>query len=130
MSKLYESTSHSNPLQFWQGQSLAFGEVADFLQLDKNDLSKISGVSKSSVRLDARIPTQLAESLEQIANICSRVAEYFDGDAGATARWFAVPNPMLGYISPRDMIRLGRYERLWRIVLEAEADNAETPEAA
>ncbi len=123
MRALFQSVSQSDPLQFWADHGLDYQGVARFLDLDKNDLSKLGGVRKNSVRLDEKIPKQLSERLEQIANICSLVAEYFDGDAQKTALWFRTPNPMLGYVRPRDMIRLGRYERLLRFVQEAESEN-------
>jgi hypothetical protein len=55
------------------------------------------------------------------------VAQFFDGDAAKTALWFKTPNPLLGNLSPRDMIRYGRYDRLRRFVLDALDENA--PEA-
>ena len=123
MHGLFASTATTDPLGFWGSDGVDYSRVADFLKFDKNDLSKIGGVSKQSVRLDARIPGQLAERLEQIANVCSKVAEHFGGEAARTALWFKTANPMLGYVSPRDMIRLGRYDRLLRMVLEAESEN-------
>jgi len=50
---------------------------------------------------------------------CNLVAEFFDGDPVKTALWFRTPNPMLGDMSPRDMIRYGRYKRLQKFILEA-----------
>lgn len=54
-----------------------------------------------------------------LANIANLVSEYFQGDAQKVKLWFHLPNPMLGNISPRDMVRLGRYERLLNFVLDA-----------
>jgi hypothetical protein len=33
--------------------------------------------------------------------------------------WFKTRNPLLGDISPRDMIRLGRFERLRKFIINA-----------
>jgi hypothetical protein len=53
--------------------------------------------------------------------------EYFNGDACKVALWFELANPMLGNISPRNMIRAGRYKRLLNFVLDSrEAENADT----
>lgn len=41
--------------------------------------------------------------------------------------WFELPNPMLGNISPRNMIRAGRYKRLVNFVLDAREAEAATP---
>jgi uncharacterized protein (DUF2384 family) len=33
--------------------------------------------------------------------------------------WLRTPNPMLGGVSPRDMVRMGRHDRLLRFVTQA-----------
>jgi hypothetical protein len=122
---LFQNIHRTDPLEFWSKQGLDYRKVSDFLDLSTDELSKIGGVSKRSVRLDCRIPHDLKVRLEQIANICAMVAGHFDGDIEKTALWFRTPNPMLGNISPRDMIRFGRYKRLLKFVTEArEADSS------
>ncbi len=61
---------------------------------------------------DVRIPTELKDLLSEIAIVCELVAEYFNGDATKIALWFKMENPALGGISPRDMIRYGRFKKL------------------
>lgn len=117
---LFKFVHKSDPLQFWSNHGLDYKRVTDFLDLNTSELSKIGGVSKQSVRLDSRIPQALKDRLEQIANICALVAEYFDGDIEKTALWFKMPNPMLGDLSPRDMIRYGRYKRLMKFIADAQ----------
>lgn len=121
---LFETVPPRDHLHFWSGGGLHYKEVSDFLELDKNELSKIAGVQKNSVRLDERIPRDLRERLEQIANICNLVADYFQGDPERTALWMKAHNPVLGGISPRDMIRYGRYKRLMNYVVQARTENA------
>ena len=102
-----------------------YKRIADLVQLSKADLSKLTGIAKSSVRFDANIPVPVAERLREIANIANLVAEYFNGDVQKVGLWFELPNPMLGNISPRNMIRGGRYKRLLNFVLDArEAEDA------
>lgn len=124
MRGLYDTVSKSDPLEFWANHSLDYSRVSNFLELNKKELSKVAGVSAQSVRFDHKIPNDLKERLEQIANICNLVAEVFDGDAKKTALWFRTPNPMLGDLSPRDMIRYGRYKRLQKFVLNAREESA------
>ena len=129
---LYDTVSQSDPLNFWADKMLNYGRVSKFLEFSKQELSKIGGVAVKSVRLDERIPSDLKEHLEQIANICNLVAEFFEGDANKTVLWFRTPNPMLGDMSPRDMIRLGRHKRLQKFVLAARelGQGGETENAA
>lgn len=120
---LFRNIHRTDPLEFWSKQGLDYRKVSEFLGFDTDELSKIGGVSKRSVRLDSRIPHDLKVRLEQIANICALVAGYFEGDIDKTALWFRTPNPLLGDISPRDMIRFGRYKRLLKFVSEAREAN-------
>jgi hypothetical protein len=102
-----------------------YRRVADIAKLSKEDLGKIAKVAKSSVRYDNAIPAAVAERLREIANIANLVAEYFEGDVHKVGLWFELPNPHLGNISPRTMIRGNRYKRLLNFVLDArEAERA------
>lgn len=102
-----------------------YRRVVELVQLSKEDLSKIANVAKSSVRFDEAIPLPVAERLREIANIANLVGEFFDGNPEKVALWFELPNPLLGDISPRNMIRGGRYKRLLNFVLDArEAERA------
>lgn len=96
-----------------------YKRIAELTKLSKTDLGKISQVAKSSVRFDAHIPEPVAERLREIANIANLVAEFFAGDSQKVALWFEIANPMLGNISPRTMIRLGKYKRLLSFVMQA-----------
>lgn len=91
-------------------------KVPKFLELGKNELSKAANISKSSVRYDDKIPAELEKLLSEIAVVCEVVADYFDGDVRKTALWFKLENPALGGISPRDMIRFGRFKKLRKFI--------------
>lgn len=102
-----------------------YKRIAGLVRLSKSDLGKLANVATSSVRFDANIPVPVAERLRELANIANLVAEYFNGDVHKVGLWFELPNPMLGNISPRNMIRGGRYKRLLNFVLDArEAERA------
>src|SRR5258708_1798708 len=114
-------------LHLYQDGHLDYKRIADLTKLSKADLSKISQVAKSSVRFDAHIPEPVAARLREIANIANLVAEFFAGDAQKVGLWFEIANPMLGNVSPRDMIRIGRYKRLLNFVIDAREAEAATP---
>jgi hypothetical protein len=122
---LFRSVHDRDHLGFWADQTLKAREVVDFLQLKKPDVAKVAGVAPASVRFDHKMPREVHERLEEIANICALVAEFFAGDVTKTALWFRTRNPLLGDISPRDMIRFGRYGKLRQFVMEA-LDNVPT----
>ncbi len=60
----------------------------------------------------------------ELEQLCEQVVGFFAGDVAKTALWFRLPNPLLGDLLPRDMIRYGRYARLREFVTEALAENA------
>lgn len=104
---------------FGQGPSFQPKLVSNCLGLKKEDVSRLAEVSVKSVRYDDAIPGQVRERLEEIANTINMVALAFQGNQEKTIAWFSARNPMLGDISPRDMIRLGRYERLRKFIITA-----------
>lgn len=122
---LFGNVYRRDSLDFWAQQGLNYEKVRDFVGLDKTDLSRVAHVKKSSVRFDDRIPPELKERLEQIANCCLLVADHFNGDVQKTSTWFSAANPMLGNVSPRDMIRFGRFAKLQRFIAEAVRKDAE-----
>ncbi len=100
-----------------------YENIVDFLHLKRVDVAKATGLATSSVRFDGKIPQELSEILLQWAVLFNKVAEFFKGDVYKTNLWFNVPNPLLGNITPKDMIRLGRYKKLYSFVSQAIEDN-------
>jgi uncharacterized protein (DUF2384 family) len=117
-STLFKTVSSRDSLHFWKGNSLDCQKVREFAGIDTRDLARITGLAKSSVRYDDKAPREVREHLENIANICNLVFQFFEDDV-KTKLWLQTPNPMLGNVSPRDMIRFGRYAKLLRFVTQA-----------
>ena len=66
-----------------------------------------------------RMSPEAIRRLAEIANVCEIVANYFRG--GVEEDISLVPSPKsypLGNIPPRDMIRVGRYRKLLKVVTE------------
>lgn len=119
---LFNTVSNKDYLGYTSSK-LDLKKVGNFLDLGKNDISKATGQRKDSIRYDARMPHELQERLEEIGNIINLTASYFGGDLIKTSTWFKTPNPLLGDVSPRDMIRYGRYDKLRKFILNAIAGN-------
>ena len=122
---LFNNLPRGDPLGFGIGQQFHPEKVRDFLRLKKEDVARLADVSIHSVRYDAAIPTAVLEKFEEIAVACNMVAEAMGGDADKTSLWFRTKNPMLGDVSPRDMVRLRRFDRLRRFIIGAVADRME-----
>jgi hypothetical protein len=125
---LFRTVPERDYLQFWPNSKFDPQRVTRFLELSKADVAKVADVAPSSVRFDVKIPRDVLDRIIEIANVCGLVAQFFQGDAVKTALWFKTKNPLLGNISPRDMIRYGRYEKLRRFVMEALEENAALPD--
>lgn len=106
-------------LHFGHGEAFDAKKTAQFLALKKADVGRIAAVAEASVRWDNNIPESVRVRMEEIASTINLVAKQFAGDPEKTAAWFRARNPLLGDISPRDMIRLGRYDRLRRFIIQA-----------
>jgi hypothetical protein len=106
-------------LGFGQGKSFNPKLVQNMLGLTKEDISRMANVSVKSVRFDEAMPEPMRERMEEIASTINLVARMFNGDAEKTSLWFKARNPLLGDVSPRDMIRLGRFERLRKFIINA-----------
>src|SRR5882757_10700405 len=126
---LFQNIARKDNLSFWAGPQLDYRRVVDFLEFTTNDVSRLAGVARTSVRFDEKIPLGVKERLEWTANICNLVFEFFD-DEVKTTLWFKTPNPVLGNVAPRDMIRLGRYKKLLRFVTQAVEGNRGREQAA
>lgn len=93
-------------------------EIADTLDLSSSDLATMIEVKVSSIRWDAQMPTKLKERLQEFGSLCDLVATQFNGDHTRTAMWFKIPNPLLGEITPKDMIKMGRANVLRDLILQ------------
>lgn len=115
---LFNTVAPRDGLKFWHQGVVDLERLRDVTGFDNKDLAQIAGVARSSVRTDVKAPRELREHLENIANICNLVFEFFHDDV-KTKLWLQTSNPMLGNISPRDMIRFGRFAKLQRFVTQA-----------
>jgi hypothetical protein len=129
-SLLFKTVPERDYLQFWQNDTFEPQRVARFLELTKADIAKVADVASSSVRFDQKTPKDVLDRFLEIANVCGLVAQFFNGDVIKTSLWFRTKNPLLGNLSPRDMIRYGRYEKLRRFVMEALEENAAVTRAS
>lgn len=123
MPQLIENIAKKDYIGFYSAKAGGhpnYRAVPEFLKLDKKQTSQITQVPQASVRFDVKISKDLADRLAQIANIANRVVGLFDGDVEKAALWFQTQNPLLGEVSPRDMLRMNRFKRLAKFVNEAE----------
>ena len=123
VSGLFATVPQKDHLSLFQDTRPKYQRIVDLLEMAKEDVSKATGVPKSSVRYDKKMPAELRERIREWATLLNLVAEHFEGDAHKTVLWFTTVNPLLGNMTPRDMIRLGRLRKLHKFVMNALAED-------
>jgi predicted nucleotidyltransferase len=121
-SPLFNTVPERDYLALWDDGRLNARRLVEFLGLAKADVAQLSGVALSSVRFDRKTPEEVTNCLLDVAILCALVAQFFDGDVTKTAIWWRTPNPLLGELRPRDMIRHGRVDKLRQFIMEALID--------
>ncbi len=120
---LFATVPKDDALSLFQGGKPDFEKVVYVLEFKKKDVAKASNVSVDSVRYDDKMPKELHDRMTEWATAIALVGQYFK-DLNKTVLWFKVPNPLLGNIAPRDMIRVGRFHKLFRFIQNALNENA------
>lgn len=109
---------------FNKGPKVDAKKVIDFLGYKKIDVVNATNISANNVRYeDNKIPKELQERLTEWAIAINLVAGFFKNNRDKTFLWFSMPNPLLGGMSPRDMIRVGRFKKLLNFIQTALDEN-------
>ena len=120
---LFDSIPKQDYLTLFPKNGTDFEKVVKLLDFKKQDVARASKVALHSVRYDRpRMPKELEVRLNEWAVALSLVAQFFK-DEQKTVLWFKTPNPLLGDITPRDMIRIGRFKKLHRFIQNALSEN-------
>jgi uncharacterized protein (DUF2384 family) len=110
-----QTISENDYLQLFKNEVLDAKKVIELLQYKKEDISVAANVPLDSVRYDQKMPSELKERITEWAGVLNLVASFFK-DEEKTVLWFCTPNPLLGGMSPRDMIRVGRFNKLLNFI--------------
>ena len=122
-SALFKNIPREDYLGLFPDNHTDFQRVVKLLDFAKNDVAKASNISVQSVRYDPpRMPKELQDRLVEWAVALNLVAQFFK-DEHKTVLWFKTPNPLLGEMTPRDMIRVGRFRKLYRFIQNALSEN-------
>jgi len=119
---IFSSIPTEDRFHFFNGSNPNYNKVKEVLEFSKMDISKASHVPAESVRYDEKMPLELRERMTEWAIGLALVASHFN-DLDKTILWFRVPNPLLGGISPKDMIKVGRFKKLYKFIQTAIDEN-------
>ena len=119
---LFGNVPKNNYFEFYENNKPDYKKVVDCLEFKKQDVALATQCPTNSIRYDENMPKELKDRIEEWANLLQLVAQFFK-DEHKTLLWFRMPNPLLGNISPKDMIRIGRYKKLLKFVQHALSQN-------
>lgn len=121
-SALFETVASEDYLSIFEGAIPKYKKVVDILELSKRDVAGATGIPVASVRYDDKIQQELKERVTEWATLLNLVAQHFQGNSDKAILWFKTTNPLFGNVSPREMIRFGRFKKLFRFVQNALAE--------
>jgi len=121
---LFRNSPEQDHFHLFNDEAFVDGEkTVKLLRYKKKDVALATSVPLASVRYDTKkMPTELRERLTEWAIALNLVADFFQDQKKAII-WFSMPNPLLGEMSPRDMIRVGRFKKLLRFIQSALDEN-------
>jgi uncharacterized protein (DUF2384 family) len=120
---LFETVPKEDYLSLFPSGVTDYEKVVDLLDFRKKDVARASNVALHSVRYDPpKMPKELQDRIQEWAVALGLVAQFFR-DEQKTVLWFKTPNPLLGDIAPRDMIKIGRFKKLRQFILQALSEN-------
>lgn len=98
------------------------------LQIDDDErrLRSAEAAVATSRKLMAAVEKErenLVAEGKQLADCRSLVEEFFKGDVDKTRKWFKTMNPLLGQVTPDDMVALHRTEKLLKFIKDQLAEN-------
>ncbi len=116
MDKIFSNIPQGDLFGIKTAQGFDYQEAAKFFTMNKKAVAKAAGVSEQSVRYDDRMPTDLEEFFMELVSVLSVVSSQLGQDKEKTKLWFNMPNPMLGGVSPLNMILLGKHKKLMKFI--------------
>jgi len=120
---LFETIPKEDYLSLFPSGDTDYEKVVDLLDFRKKDVARASNVALHSVRYDPpKMPRELQDRIQEWAVALNLVAQFFR-DEQKTVLWFKTPNPLLGDVAPRDMIKIGRFKKLRQFILQALSEN-------
>lgn len=113
---LFRTVPDEDYFQFFNEGIVDGQKVVDILNYKKADVATATNVPIKSIRYEPqKIPSELRERFTEWATALNLVYGFFKNKE-KTILWFSIPNPLLGGMTPRDMIRLGRFKKLLNFI--------------
>ena len=121
-SELYSNIPEDHLHLFFNGEEPDAKKIVNFLDYKKHDIAAATNIPIKFIRYDSKMPAELKQCLREWALVLNLVNQFFD-DVEKTILWFNMPNTLLGSMSPKDMIRVGRFKKLLKFIQSSLDEN-------
>ena len=113
---IFNTVPKNNVFGFYNKGKLQYKEIANTLDFNRKEISKAARVAVSSVRYEeSKIPEKMKDFLTAMVWLLHVTHEHLKNE-DKVIQWIKSPNPICGGFSPKDMICMGQYKKLIKIV--------------
>lgn len=113
---IFNTVPNKDVFGFYDKGKIKYKRVADTLNFNRKEISKATRVAISSVRYEKnKIPDNMIEFLTAMTWLLNTTYEHLK-NKDKVILWLNTPNPICGGFSPKDMICMGQYKKLIKIV--------------
>ena len=113
---IFNTVPKNDVFGFYDKGKLQYKEVVNTLNFNRKEISKAVRVAVSSVRYEEnKIPDKMKDFLTHMVWLLHVTHKHLK-DKNKVIQWIESPNPICGGFSPKDMICMGQYKKLVRIV--------------
>lgn len=105
--------------EFYKGGEVQPKIMMKFLGITRKDVCEMTGTHSATLRFDDRMQDSVRTAFIELANMIEFVANVFEGDRNKARIWFIITNLNLGDLSPVDMIKLGKANKLAQFIYSA-----------
>ena len=113
---IFSTVPRHDVFGFYNKGGIKCREVAGALNFNRKEISKAAHVAVGSVSYEEnKMPDKMKEFFISVAWLLDVAHEQLK-DKDKALLWLKSPNPICGGFSPKDMICMGQYKKLVRIV--------------
>ena len=114
---IFETVPEKDSFRLYKNGIPQVSVIKDIMGLTKAQIAESVEIQVTLLRSDAKMSKKVRDRMTEYAHIIDLVGNHFNQDLDKTIRWFKLPNPALGGISPKEMILLGRYKKLMQFIM-------------
>ncbi len=113
---IFNTVPKNDIFGFYDKGKIQYKQVANILSFNRKEISKAARVAVSSVRYEEdKMPCKIKDFLTAMVWLLHVTHEHLK-DENKVIQWIKSPNPICGGFSPKDMICMGQYKKLVKIV--------------